>query len=378
MSGGPAARLRGPVALVLVAVAALGAHGAGDASGRADPSVMPATSAGTPRSLPRDLVPALDDASSIRPRAYADGCHAKAGDTRARACSYGVADGGYTVLLMGDSHAVQWLPALEAIAVEEGWRLYSLTKSACPVPDIGVIVRGKRLRDCDRWRDSAFERVAEIHPDLVIAASLGTIYELPKGDARRHPDRSWRNAWVASLEELGRHAGMVALLGDTPMWLQDPLVCLRRHRHDIGRCDTPREDAVSERTDALERAAARSAGAAYVPTADLVCVDDPCPAVEGRYLILGDTQHMTVAWARHIAGRLLDRLRCAMPGAMPAASGAPPGATPAASGGPRAHRRARPSPSAGLASMASPGPSTGAGMAPSPSPMATPPVSCPS
>jgi hypothetical protein len=351
--------------LVLGALTAFGVGGPGTASGQADASIAPTATPAGPRALPRDLVPSLDDAPSIRPRAYADGCHAKAGDTKARACSYGVRDGSYSVLLMGDSHAVQWLPALEAIADQEGWRLYSLTKSACPVPDITVIVRGKRLRDCDRWRDAAFRRVAEIHPDLVIAASLGRIYEVPKGGTRERHDQLWQRAWVESLERLGQDAGAVALLGDTPMWLEDPLVCLRKHRRDIGRCDTPRGDALSARTEAVERAAAAAAGAAYVPTADLVCLADPCPAVDGRNLILGDTQHMTVAWARLIAGGLLDRLRCVAPGAIPAPTSPPAGAGP--------------SPGTSPPPNASPGVSPGVPVGPSPSPTpVAPAVSCPS
>lgn len=282
--------------------------------GAAEPSATPVpvtVTDGMPRSLPRDLVPSLADAPRIRPRAYADGCHAKAGDTRARVCRYGVEGAPFSVLLIGDSHAVQWLPALEALADQEGWRLYSLTKSACPVPDTPVIVRGKRLRDCDRWRDAAFERISELHPDLVVAASLGRIYELPGGDTRERHDRRWRAAWARSLEALHAGADAVVLLGDTPMWTRDPIACLRRHRRDIGRCDTPQRDALSSRTDAMERAAAKDASVPMVPTADLVCPRDPCRAVEDRYLVLGDTQHMTVAWARHIAPELLERFRCA-------------------------------------------------------------------
>ena len=49
---------------------------------------------------------------------------------------------------------------------------------------------------------------------------------------------------------------------------------------------------------------------AWVPTTDLVCLRDPCRAVEGRYLVLRDIQHMTVAWARSIGPRLLERLSC--------------------------------------------------------------------
>jgi hypothetical protein len=325
------------------------------------PASTPAPSG--PLELPSDLEPSLEDAPLVRPRAYEDGCHAKAGQRRAKPCAYGDPDGVYSVLLIGDSHAVQWLPALEAMADREGWRLYSLTKSACPVPDTPVIVRGDRLRDCPPWRDAAFRSVADLHPDLVLAAWLGSIYELRGARSADARDRAWRRAWVRSLETLRDAAGRVALLGDTPMWQQDPLVCLPRHSHDIGRCDTPRRKAVSARTEAIERAAAAQADVAYVPTADLVCPDDPCRAVVGRTLVLGDVQHMTVAWARSIAPRLLRRLTCDMPpGAValvPPDASSSPGTT------------VQP----GSAAPSSPGASS---VAPSGAPDASPPVSCPS
>ncbi len=263
-----------------------------------------------PRALPTDLNPPLAIARDFRPGAYADGCHARAGDRRARPCALGPQDATFSVVLIGDSHALQWLPAMEAIARREGWRLYSLTKSACPVPATTVIVHGRRMRDCDAWRASAFERIGELHPDLVVAASLGRIYRLRRGGTPERRAGRWEDAWVDSLTTLRAHAGRVVLLGDTPMWQRDPIECLRAHADDIGRCDTPRDVAISARTEATERAAAARAGVTYVPTADLVCMRDPCRAVEGRSLVLVDTQHMTVTWAQAVALSLQGRLTC--------------------------------------------------------------------
>ncbi len=334
------------------------------------------------RALPGDLEPSLDDAPAIRPRAYRDGCHARAGDTRARVCTYGDEETSFSVLLMGDSHAVQWLPALEDLAEHEGWRLYSLTKSACPVPQTPVMVRGERLRDCEAWRRAAFERIAELHPDIVLAASLGRIYRLPGARTAERRERAWRRAWTRSLEVLRERAGRVFILGDTPMWQDDPLRCLRRHRRDIRRCDTPRADAFSASTERSEREAAARAGVTYVPTGDLVCPGDPCRAVEGRYLVLGDVQHMTVAWARHIAPELLHRLTCdPTPGASasPAAPSGPP-RTPGPSVGTTGPTPASVPASPSAAGSSAPGPvlpSPAALGSASPPPDPGTPVSCP-
>jgi hypothetical protein len=329
------------------------------------PSPVALPTADEPRRLPADLEPSLADAARIRPRAYEGGCHAEKGDRTPKLCQFGVEDGAVSVVLLGDSHALQWLPALEVIAGSEGWRLYSMTKSACPVPDTPVIVRGERLRDCPPWRSAAFRMIEELHPDLVIAASLGRIYEIPRAESSARHWREWRAGWTRSLERLRAAAGHVVLLGDTPMWQEDPVACLRRHRRDIGRCDTPRREAISTRTETAEREAAEAAGVPWVPTADLVCPGDPCRAVEGRYLVLRDIQHLTVAWARMIGPALLARLTCGLapevsPG-VAAASVAPSASSPTAS--------VVPSPEVSVVPSAVPSPAL-------PSPGSSPAVSC--
>jgi hypothetical protein len=356
----------------VVAFAALGvgALGVGPASG-ADPVDD------IHRALPADLVPSLRDATRIRPRAYSDGCHARPGEVKARACAYGVKGATRTVLLFGDSHALQWLPTLEAIAEQEGWKVYSLTKSACPVPRVEVTVRGADLRDCTRWRKAAFKVIERLHPDLVVAASLGRIYRIPGATKPRNSTHAWHDGWVSSLRTLRSDAGHVVLLGDTPMWHQDAVACLRAHRRDIAPCDTPLDEATSSRVTDTEREAAADAGVPFVPTTDLVCPTDPCRAVQGRDLVLLDDQHMTVAWARSVADQLLARLPCdVIPGAAagePAAASTAPGSPaasaplPAASGPPQA---------AGLGSPQASGPPSASAAQPlvSASPAASEPV----
>jgi hypothetical protein len=104
-----------------------------------------------------------------------------------------------------------------------------------------------------------------------------------------------------------------------------------------------------------------------------VCRDDPCRAVVGSYLVLRDVQHLTVAWARALGPRLLERLAC---GAVPV----PSPDVAAASGGPTMSPLA-PSPAPVVSSgAASPMPMLSVSPAPSaglPSPPAIPAVSCP-
>ena len=69
------------------------------------------------------------------PRNYTDGCHADRPETASGECVYGNPDAARTVVLFGDSHAMQYFPALENIAKKRDWRLVPLTKSGCAPPD---------------------------------------------------------------------------------------------------------------------------------------------------------------------------------------------------------------------------------------------------
>ena len=53
-----------------------------------------------------------------RPQMYADGCHLNPPETEVPECIYGNPSSKTTVVLFGDSHAMQWFPALNELAKE--------------------------------------------------------------------------------------------------------------------------------------------------------------------------------------------------------------------------------------------------------------------
>ena len=71
-----------------------------------------------------------------KPAVYGDDCHSNYGETKSGECIYGDKGSKKSIVLYGDSHAAQWFPALEELAIERGYKLVSLTKSACPSVDV--------------------------------------------------------------------------------------------------------------------------------------------------------------------------------------------------------------------------------------------------
>jgi hypothetical protein len=264
----------------------------------------------TSGALPPDLQPALGDARKDLPRSYADGCHLDFPTVDPPDCAYGDTASGTTVVLVGDSHAAQWLPTLEVLAVERGWRLVSLTKSACPMVDVPVWNASlkREYRECDAWREHVFERLAQESPLITFVASAD-MYELADEAGRRPAGDTpeWADGLTRMLETARRDSGRVVLMADTPRVGYDPLECLATQA-DIAGCAVPAALMVDRAYAAIEAESAAAAGADLVPVAEWVCPGASCPLVRGSTLVYRDSHHLTATFAARLAGELAAQL----------------------------------------------------------------------
>ena len=117
------------------------------------------------------------------PASYADGCHINDYQvTKPADCVYGDAQGTRTAVLFGDSHAAQWLPALDRYARERGWRLEYHTKAACSPVLLPLWERSLRREydECFEWRDAVLRRIAKGDTSVVFVGSSRD-YEILEG-----------------------------------------------------------------------------------------------------------------------------------------------------------------------------------------------------
>ena len=150
-----------------------------------------------------------------RPTPYDDGCHLNYHQSVSPLCEFGQIDSKKTVVLYGDSHAVQWFPALEKIASEKGFKLITLTKSACPSIDVvRESVGAFKMSNCAAWRENAIERITKAKPDLIILSSFE--HFVPPGDAR-NVERWWAEGSERTYQILKPLAAKIVYLLDTPL-----------------------------------------------------------------------------------------------------------------------------------------------------------------
>ena len=96
---------------------------------------------------------------------FRQGCLVYGNRVNSGRCVYGNPRSQNIVVVFGDSHALQWTPALLKIAKRRDWRLVALLRGNCTP----ALVRIDRV--CDRWRRNSLTRIRTLKPDLVV---LGT------------------------------------------------------------------------------------------------------------------------------------------------------------------------------------------------------------
>ena len=258
--------------------------------------------------VPEDLTPTLRDAYYDLPAGYADGCHLDFATTEAPVCAYGPDAGETAVLLLGDSHAQQWLPALEVLAQDRDWSLRAITKGACPMVDATVwnYPLKREYRECDEWRERALELIDEDGTELVFIASAD-MYDLVdergdklEGDAAR---TAWREGLESYLADVAEVAPRVVVLADTPRLGYDPAECLATSS-GIEDCDVRSERMIDPLYQVLEAGAAEAAGVDLISATDWLCPDHDCPIVRGDLLVYRDRHHLTATFAARLSARL--------------------------------------------------------------------------
>ncbi|MFD1077745.1 acyltransferase family protein [Longispora fulva] len=203
-------------------------------------------------------------------------------------CRFGPASGDRVVLL-GDSQAAQWFPAVSQIAARRGLGVEVLTKQGCPLATLTVVnpQLGREYRECTEWRRYALNRVnAWPQPKLVLAASLNAYVADP------------RAGWDATLAGL---AGLpVGYLRATPLPGRDVPTCVSGALDDWRACQFPRSAAL--RPDPV--ADRPPTGVRVVDVDDLLCPGDACPAVIGGVLLYRDDSHLTATLTSLLAPRV--------------------------------------------------------------------------
>ncbi len=244
-------------------------------------------------------------ARADRSRAYYDGCLVGIDGTNSNRCLYGDPDGKRTLILFGDSHAMQYFSALEELASKHHWRLIALTKAECTPGEVPIrsMVADREYSQCDAWREDSLQRIEDAAGTAMVVMSGDTAYtpydsegnEL-SGDAGA---AALEAGYVRTLERIDRAGLRTAVIRDTPVSASDVPSCVSEDLQNLQSCAFRR---VRDRDKEFDVRAARAApGAHLIDLTAEICPGDLCRAVIGNALVYRDKSHLTATFARTLS-----------------------------------------------------------------------------
>jgi hypothetical protein len=303
-----------PLAALLGAGAALpGLLLAGAPAAGAQPAA-PARPAPVVRAAASPFVPSPANAYGDTSVVYGT-CHVAVPVVTPVACVLGNPRAKRTVVLIGDSHAANWVPGLDLAGRRAGWRFVSLTKTNCSAAVVPVTLSADRVhpvpyRECTRWRSAVLRDLPRWRPSVVLIASANGA-RLIGADGHVYADtlaaqavrtRVWQRGTAVMLAALRRVVprATVLVLGDTPSARTGVVACVARAgARSATACVNARVNAIRDDLRAAERAALPANPRARVADlATVICPGEMCSPVTGRVLKYRDPGHLTATYAR--------------------------------------------------------------------------------
>jgi peptidoglycan/LPS O-acetylase OafA/YrhL len=244
-------------------------------------------------------------AKEDRSQAFYDGCLVGIAGTNSNRCLYGDPDGTKTLILFGDSHALQYFAPLEKLALENKWRLIVLTKAECTPGEVPIrsMIEDREYSQCDAWREETLERIEDAGSRAMVVMSGDTAYtpfdEAGNELTGKESADALEAGYAKTLDRIDKAGLQVAVIRDTPASASDVPSCVSEDLQNLDKCAFERVRDWNKEYDV--RAAEAAPFAHLIDINDEICPSDLCRAVIGNALVYRDKSHLTATFARTLS-----------------------------------------------------------------------------
>jgi peptidoglycan/LPS O-acetylase OafA/YrhL len=228
----------------------------------------------------------------------------------ASSCSFAQAGATKTAIVIGDSHAISFVPGIRRALEPEGWRVQQFTYLGCPawtLPDyeIGVGASGAL---CNQHHQQALQELQSLKPDMIIvmtASQAESRVALAQSHANQKGEALAASALGKTLKLYKPYTKRLVVLGDGPghVALPDCVTKFSKPSDCVSKIDSSYTEYV-----AGEKSAAKTYGADYISTENWFCFNGNCPGFIGTIPATADGEHMTVALAQSLGPVLRDAI----------------------------------------------------------------------
>ncbi|WP_083910093.1 acyltransferase family protein [Sphingomonas sp. LH128] len=223
-----------------------------------------------------------------------------------------------TLVLWGDSHATQLIPAFREIADANGYAGLIITKAGCaPIPDTTMLPNSEMRRDCRQFNSEAIERVAAIPKlkGLIVAGNWRTYLSggglLTDGDEVASPDGTQRimaDRFSRMREQLPPGGYKLILMGIAPTGENKAFSCASRAAYrnmDFRNCSSDLySDTLFYQKD-LEGLVGKNSKIDLVDYLPVMCPDQKyCAVYNGRNANFLDDSHISAHAAKSVVSTI--------------------------------------------------------------------------
>lgn len=229
----------------------------------------------------------------IIPDSYNIGCNQEGDAYEAKTCSFGDLKSKKSIILVGSSHATQWLPALDEIGKRNNFKVINMTKSSCP---LGALESSDS--SCHKWNEKVFDEILDINPYAVITNSTLTSAK----DKEFIPE-----SFVESWSRLDAKGINVIGIRDNPRFSYNVPDCVYKNRNllDLESCAINKEDALLRKNPANNY----SHIIGNIDMSNMFCAQGKCLTRFQGKIIYRDSNHISVEYMYFIQNNLEKKLK---------------------------------------------------------------------
>ncbi len=202
------------------------------------------------------------------------------------------------IVVLGDSHAQQYMAALGPIAKSHGWDVVTLLKGGCrfggPSPE--------RDEDCNAFNEAGAQYVLEHRPDAVFTVASLTLKDAPYEIEVPQYLEGIKPFTDAGIEVVG--------IRDNPRFHINMPDCVEDKGHDAPECNVPLQESLAGASP-LDAYRGQVAGLHLMDLSDFICADGTCPAVVGNVYVYKDDNHLTKTYVQTMIPMFEERLLAA-------------------------------------------------------------------
>ena len=261
------------------------------------------------QTFPR-LIPAVDQLGAVAAeRDIWNPC--ETAESPVASCTYRPTgpSNGKSALVIGDSIAESWIPAIEAGLTAHGWTVYGYARGQCPaafftVSDPTITPAG--ARSCDLHHAGVASVLARLKPAMVILTSAENALSRVTGFSGHIAPTQYQAAMIKTVRTVSAPGRQVVILSPPPALPKALQDCDTQKATPAGCVGTITSEWHAQ--SSADRAAAQATHAVYLDSSPLFCASEYCPAFIGTTPVMYDTEHMTKAYSETLAGPIATAL----------------------------------------------------------------------